>query len=149
MLDFNLAKKLKDAGFPQEPKFHGDPSGDVFVFTGSFYWFVKPEACVLPGFVDADEYQKWLQSASDPITPANNPPDLVKIPSLEELIEACGKDIFEIHKDWPVKDGIIWVAVGKLVVTISGEYESKGNMLESGETPAEAVANLWLELKNQ
>lgn len=135
-MNYNLAKKLKDAGFPQEPKVYGG-GDDVFILTGSFYWFVRPEACVIMGFVTAEEYQQYLQSASDPITPANNPPELFKLPTLSELVDSCGP--------------LILYQFGSQSVAVSaGNYESKGadnkSKIGEGLTLEEAVANLWLAL---
>ena len=87
MLNFEISKKLKDAGFPQEPKI--DISGIDGEFFGGFYYIIKTEIQELaPNFLDQREYEQYLQSASDPISPTNNPPDLIKIPSLEELIQS-------------------------------------------------------------
>ena len=54
MISYELAKKLKDAGFPQEPFWVGD---DVACWGGSWYLLVKEEACAMPVFADPDQYK--------------------------------------------------------------------------------------------
>jgi hypothetical protein len=58
--------------------------------------------------------------------------DGVHEPTLEELIEACGDDMLNLDQDngWGC---LVWCATN---------YEEYGD----GDTPAEAVANLWLAL---
>ena len=87
-MDYELALKLKNAGFPMPNRVRFDPLGMVDLKGKDEVW----------------------------------------IPTLEELIEACGKDLFSL--------------------TFTGETYSAGGarIIISGETPSEAVADLWLEL---
>ncbi len=100
MLSFELAKKLKDAGFPMNPHRRWDLS--------DFYF--NPES--------GDE---------------RNEREKVWIPTLSELIEACGDKFSLLAKG---EDG--WGALGG-TITVARYNDSK--------TPEEAVANLWLALK--
>lgn len=83
-MDYSLAKKLKDAGFP-------------------ITWHIRTES-------------------------------LLPYPTLSELIEACGKEFLSlVNND---RDDNCW-----------GAEDTDGNRYY-GSTPEEAVANLWLRLKN-
>jgi len=93
-MNYELAKELKEAGFPQ---------GDI---TENHH-------------IETDEKH-----------------EIVKFPTLEELIEACGDSIARI---WRIKEGSgfpKWCATG-----------TNDFLDEMGDTPAEAVARLWLSLK--
>ena len=96
-MDYELAKKLKDAGFQQTwPK---------------------------PDFVELHDAIK-IQEIMDKYEKD------VYIPTLSELIEACGNRFDFLANN---KNGT-WQASG-------------GNINDqTGQTPEEAVANLWLEL---
>ena len=66
-----------------------------------------------------------------------------RFPTLEELIDACGKDFrkleFNSHSEF--KTGVpFWYAY---------EQNEMRNFNESGKTSLEAVANLYLALKKQ
>jgi hypothetical protein len=100
MISHELAKKLKDAGFPQNGL--------------NVHCVHENSVCTL-----CKEYSY--------------------IPSLSELIEACGERFDKLcrYKD---DRGLFWKCWGK----------AKG-MIEIYETstPEEAVANLWLELNKK
>jgi len=98
-MNYELAKKLKDSGFPQNVHFGFDERGFV-------------------GCIGDISYR-------DPI--------IVKAPSLGELIDACGERFGSLERD----SG--WTAFSKLTSEIDEECY--------GETPEEAVARLWLALK--
>ena len=91
-MDYEVAEKLMDAGFPQVGK--GSSIG-------------PPDKLV------------WRSG------------DRVYVPTLEELIEACGENFCALHK---LHDG--WLA------TASSDQSCYA------KTPAEAVARLWLALQN-
>lgn len=106
-MDYELAKKLKEAGFPQA---------------------------------------KWA-------TPLNtawrfdrgNEGEMVFLPSISELMEACGDKFLSI--EYVVDGGLdnkekLWWAVSRRSV-VPEEYQV------AGETPEEAVANLWLLLNKK
>lgn len=107
-MNYELAKELKEAGFPQK--------------TGMY---ARAEKCDCKVFgLDALCHMAY-------------------IPTLSELIEACGEGFASLHKtnkqtdhnelsDW-------WVAKGLLA-----EPATYGD--REGATPQEAVARLWLAL---
>ena len=89
------AQKLKEAGFPQEPKI--DISGIDGEFYGSFYYIVKPNVQhVAPNFLNQRDYKDYLKFAS--LTPKTKLIELIKIPTLSELIEACGDDFLGVNR---------------------------------------------------
>lgn len=101
-MTYELAKKLKNAGFSQEGK----------------GWKGR-----LPSF---------------------NPISLfvttVYFPTLSELIEACGDGFFSLKLVPNSREGLNWR-------TRSTEYKQSHEF--AGQTPEEAVANLWLELNKK
>lgn len=111
-MNYELAKKLKEAGWNQTPTENGSnyalPIG---------YTFLMPSW-----------YEKLLQK----YIPA-------KIPTLSELIEACGKG-FDFLANNRNRE---WQASG-------GQTKGGGNIKDCiGKTPEEAVANLWLALNKK
>lgn len=69
-----------------------------------------------------------------------------EMPTLSELIEACGECLSHI-KRLPVGGKEYWWAVSNCG---HPEHEWGGNNLEEqGSTPEEAVAKLWLELNKK
>jgi hypothetical protein len=98
-MKYELAKQLKDAGFPQDANygtyFYNEAKGKVFI----------------------DENVEGLSL-----------PTYVRLPTLSELIEACGDDFAALHKQ---RD---WIADGK---SITGW----------GATAEEAFAKLWLAIR--
>lgn len=125
MISYELAKKLKEAGFPQkEDGLKILPEEKFLMFAPSIMWPALKEAN--PNIISREE-------ATDLY---------VYCPSLEELIEACG-DCLSHMKKW---NGHWWA------VSHCGhkEHEPDGNNLEeTGSTPTEAVAKLWLALNNK
>ena len=132
-MNYELAKRLKDAGFPQEPRVDiGGIDGD---FRGGFYFICKRDLNepsgiavgeVAPNFLDQRQYADYL----------NFDGELVKIPQLSELIEACGERFKGLTRH--SKDEVIqWGAT-------NGE-----DCLRFGPTPEEAVARLWLALNKK
>jgi hypothetical protein len=99
-MEYELAKQLKDAGFPQQVK-----EGDWFYIAGG------KEPCLITQL-------------------AYNYETDVKIPTLEELIEACGDDISRLQR---------WAKTW-------GAYSDTTELDGIGSTPTEAVARLWLAL---
>ena len=94
-MDYELAKQLKEAGFP------------------------------LIGIGEPSVYQHREIIMIDDMAYFS--------PTLEELIEACGNEIFKL-----TKHGNIWQT--NFVDGMAGET--------AGRTPTEAVAQLWLKLNN-
>lgn len=118
-MNYELAEELRDAGFPQEVKY-----GD---------WIYYPDkSCMFIGNSDdmGDTTGGYSFTLGRESTTAK--PNRVKVPTLEELIEACGDKlhfITRVHDD-------IWEAGAR------DSFYDAG----SGKTPIEAVARLWLAL---
>lgn len=113
MITYELAKKLKDAGFLQKDR------GD----------FVSP-----------------------PDIEIINSPLAIYVPTLSELIEACG-DRFESLERWLPQDKMPWRVFmsDEAFKEYSIEYpcvkECCGYTI--GDSPEEAVTNLWLKLNEK
>ena len=107
-MTYELAKQLKEAGFPQEDR--------AFYFEGKTTFSISSENDNFNGGYEQEVY------CADP--------------TLEELIEACGDKFQELSRGWK-----IWHAG-------AGEWlgDSDYEFMGEGETPKEAVANLWLKL---
>lgn len=107
-MDYTLCKSLKDAGFPQN--------------TRSFW--IKP--LTHGTWVVADDMREDKTKLPDDVWK-----EYYACPSLEELIDACGWQLYELHhqayKPWRV-------------ICEAGTVE--------GNTHIEAVANCWLSLHN-
>ena len=114
MINYELAKRLKDAGFPLEMSHE---SWEIRCKNGIKKQLLSPYFV----FIEGDNYS---------------------IPTLSELIEACGEDFH------------------CLVHVIDGEIDSdrefwsagKGALVKdwsNGSTPEEAVAMLWLALNQK
>jgi hypothetical protein len=102
MIDYTLAKELKDAGFPQ---------------TGS------------GGVVD--EFGKHWESFHKFNC------DVASVPTLEELIEACGTRFRSLEQ---------LIIRGRAKGWVVNTW---GNPFGQGDTPTEAVARLWLVLNKK
>ena len=94
-MTYQLAKQLKDAGFP------------------------KPKNIYTELVVDGEHYYD------------------VYIPTLSELIEACGLQMNRLIQNEMDDDSILWQAINW-----------EGNHREEGKTPEEAVARLFLALNS-
>ncbi|MCP3684593.1 MAG: hypothetical protein GY861_18150 [bacterium] len=122
-MNYELAKKLKDAGFPQEIK-----AGEhYYTFEGHPRLGVPYQNAENTSFIDiTDEMGKLI--------------DYVKIPTLSELIDACGDGFEELTNTKQVFGNINpdeeWYARGK----------PKKVSFGFGKTRKEAVAKLWLKL---
>lgn len=109
-MNYELCKKLKDTGFLQENSFDERTS---FINNRSVEWY-------------GDE----LKDEFEPC----------KIPTLSELIEACGDDFEELRYN---KEDKIWFANSWHFGY--GGFDEIADGTE-GKTPEEAVAKLWLKL---
>lgn len=116
MINYKLAKKLKDAGFPQKHYF-GDSYYVADKNIPNIIHIHLPDA---PGFYNSE------------ILPIK-----VKIPTLSELIKVCIKlsqdgdfHLESMHGRWGT----------------STCWKHKKDEWENGDTPEESVANLWLKL---
>lgn len=114
-MNYELAKKLKDAGFPQD--------------FGWGSWICKHGAEADPNL------ENFCKCCGD---------ELIRNVTLSELIEACGEK-FECLAREDYKCPVFWKAYPK-------EEYYKGDCMvdccgyETGDTPEEAVTNLWIEL---
>lgn len=120
-MKYELAEKLKDAGFPQTPA----------IDFWSQYWYKKPDGSF---HIDG---MAWL------------PDSYVgyKIPTLGELIDECEKlsepyQGFQLKKYWIEADGSGFVWFASVQNSLDGEFPET----VSGLSAIEAVANLYLVL---
>ena len=127
-LTYEDCKELKDAGFPQ-----GIDIGD------KFYSLIGHPRMGIP--IQQAENTSFIKHTKE----MNNLSQCVKIPTLSELIEACGKPnrkgnpyFRSIHQLTQKK----WIAYGWL-------KDNEDKIFAQGTTPEEAVANLWLELNKK
>ena len=74
-----------------------------------------------------------------------------RYPTLEELIDACGDAFLGLHKHYINNDTFEWYADTHTHPCDCGKEECNGFNWEheTGKTPTEAVAKLWLELNNK
>lgn len=122
-MTYDLAKRLKDAGFPQKGK-------GIFsqCIDGSCGWRAGEDWHIACDFGRCGEGE------------------VVYMPTLSELIEACGDYFQNLRhlKSWSrtVESGG-WRARG---FTFASPHHHK---TINGKTPIEAVANLWLALNEK
>ena len=147
MISYELAKKLKDAGFPQQPSI--DISGIDGQFFGSFYYLVKPGIYeTAPNFLNEHEWEAKGQVHSD------TPTETVKIPILSELITQIRNlslamphwgRIFNLEGHWLHDFGY----KAELIVIVNIEPGEEKVWEEWGQTPEEAVSLLWLSIQKK
>lgn len=114
-MTYELALSLKNKGFPQELK-------DV---VSENIYFDSNKEIVIGAFVESEVSEK-----------------MVKVPTLSELIEACGEGFKNLSKMGDKN----WGANNIMEQQLNGSYklnEPKGY----GSTPEESVARLWLALQ--
>lgn len=125
-LSYELCKELKEAGFPQ-----------LMSSLQPFYEEVCGEVKVC---YEGRQYQAYGDDFEDNYI-ENTEYCMYKIPSLSELIEACGKLFIALEAEHLIQC-TVWVAKGYL--------EEDGRIIDyAGDTPEEAVAKLWLELNKK
>ena len=148
-MNYELALKLKEAGFPQFTFDTLNPyQGNIYFPTGQCLRYGDPNTNLL--------IKMGIENGEDPKK------DLVYAPTLSELIEACPKKILnkdtedtkysyfclEIDTDdahyEPEKE--TWVAGYNTPIDYEGNFITMSN---KGSTPEEAVARLWLELNKK
>ncbi len=129
-MDYNLAKELKDAGFPQREV------GNYYC--GGHIWYVnnisegKYEECPAKNDVQNEEYCE-SQSMTMEFS--------IYIPTLSELIEACGDDFQGIE--------LLIKERGDDISDERGWWAQSKNHGRLGLTPEEAVAELWIALNTK
>lgn len=112
-MTYALAKKLKDTGFPQN---------------GGLLYFAADTIGLRLNVVG---FQKGDITIPDGAT---------KVPTLSELIEACGKRTVAIFR-WEEGDCTAFVVENQ-----TSWIDQTFDYIARGSTPEEAVANLWLAL---
>ena len=117
-MNYKLAKQLKEARFPQKLVF-----GDKFYYQEGQdgLWDDLKQDIISTNAMK----EEWLKLN----------PRMVKIPTLSELIEACGDEFRNL-----TKDNEIWSTN-----FIQGSEYDYGET--EGKTPEEAVAKLYIKLK--
>ena len=124
MVNYDLAKKLKDSGFPQvgDSRFCFVEGNPMVLCFGIEYWS------------NGDEVSRKMLM----------PPNALYVPTLSELIEACGESLDFIKRG--DKDLLSSLLDKEEIATdwVAGTKDLK--LLKFGQTPEEAVANLWLAL---
>lgn len=125
MISYELAKQLKEAGFPRD-------------FGDGWAMFLTNEE---EGIISTVPWWHYVYKPNDP--PA------IYVPTLEELIEACGdvEDLDIIRRFVGGSMGVEWrVTLTKHVDLEEIVITDFGGM---GSTPSEAVAKLWLALRKE
>lgn len=119
MITYELAKKLKDAGFPQDTEW--------ILYNSPTY------------------YERWIRILYRKPGTTSNTFEVgsteLSCPTLSELIDACGKNFRMLSYDQPY---VQWVAHGE-----RENKKDISLFTNDGKTPEEAVANLWLELNKK
>jgi hypothetical protein len=120
-MNYKIAKELKEAGFSQEGISSGGKSNEAYELDGSIKSY--DNCCCFWPDVEKEE-------------------NLIYIPTLSELIDACGWRFVTLGKSLHEED---WFACSGGDYKISTE-ENKYDILVEGNTPEETVAKLWLAL---
>lgn len=127
-MNYELALKLKEAGFPQEDRHW------------YFCTFTYPTTLwCINALKEKKLYKEYEYMTASP--------------TLEELIEACGDIVlFKIPKgnEWNSSLKDVWIAddCGNNLCADTYFIDEQIDGIE-GKTPTEAVANLWLELNKK
>lgn len=127
MLSFEKCKELREAGF------------------GICKWDKVGAYC---RFYDEDG-KVWVNRESRNVELRNlGPAGEVGIPTLEELIVACGEDFKMLISPNAGSHSCMWVAVPKVgLINENGDWAQWE--FAGGDTAEEAVANLWLGLNRR
>lgn len=128
-MNFELAKKLKDVGFPQEMK------------SGSAFYESAESDLSYMGDCDTDFDTTGCGCCSSSYDFS------VKVPTLSELIEACGSRFSALRIIPEGQDKGLWCANADYHPHEDGGYCWQLGIL--GKTREEAVARLWLELNKK
>ena len=123
-MDYSLAKKLKDAGFVQ-----GDSFENLLAYGAAVEYLKvnKPSDALIKDYDTVLGHLKELYS--------DEVEEHFYEPTLEELIDACGDGFERLVRS---VDGKEWRA-----------YSKNASNQQTGKTPSEAVANLWLALQKK
>lgn len=97
------------------------------------------------GSIDQERPHSWYDAGGD-LSDWWTGDDGTYIPTLSELIEACGEELIAIQREYPESsDGKTWCAVREWYAYYPPEVE-RG---EYGNSPEEAVARLWLAINKK
>jgi hypothetical protein len=111
-MNYELSKQLKDAGFP-----------------------------IQDGCIAEERHNSWVSPEGN-FSYWNSGDEDVYVPTLEELIEACGEDFpLRLQSSYKRND-LYWQADNWGHFTPN----TRDIVSETGKTPQEAVAKLWLAL---
>jgi hypothetical protein len=129
-MNYELAKRLKEAGFPQEFK------------PGDFGICGIEEGCRdVHGWIDFDFKESDMYDGSGEYGCGDSNDGFIISPTLSKLIDACGDRFASLNLGIDKKFHA-WATrtdTTKYIDEIYGE----------GTTPEEAVANLWLKLNEE
>ena len=119
-MKYELAKELKDKGFPQIHDY------------GKTVWCESKDYSFIIN--DSDDYDTTGKLPFKDNQSSGMAEGFVSIPTLSELIEACGEGFNDLnhsggHRNWYARSGV--------------------SIIVSGKTPEEAVAKLWLALNKK
>lgn len=133
-MNYELARQLKDAGFEQRNdlldfEFNKEPLHEVG------YHLLRENGDSYDEFNDRTMYLYYF---SEDYVKGEGTKYIVYIPTLEELIDACGDELHIISRN--KQEG--WSAYNHE----EGYYSEKTSIRTTGKTPTESVAKLWLEL---
>lgn len=143
MIKHELAKQLKDAGFPQKETQSCEDIEEMsawenYMITrnlegkhGTFDSSIAGYKETEPDFFEQGKWRPSARFKREYLNSEEGKRLTVYSPTLSELIEACGDDFDELDRN----DKQSWVA----------ENHKKGWAFV-GYTPEEAVAKLWLKL---
>ena len=115
---------------------------------GGFYWgFPKLGGCGGLAFYRKEELETEMNREK---TEPNHQWEFMKCPTFEELVKECMRFGLEFGEGMPsftmrLEGGKIEKSAGWRAVETYAEGES--HLFGEGDTPQEAVANLWLVLK--
>jgi len=112
-MTYELALALKNKGFPQELK-------DV---VSENIYFDSNKEIVIGAFVESEVSEK-----------------MVKVPTLSELIEACGEEFKSVTRAYNAEGNVEWYAEGEDITVPTNDQLGYSS-------PEEAVARLWLALQ--
>ena len=137
MITYELAKKLKESGFSQELE-NGDWGYCVDCGENSEIHLAHHDND--EGNFVGNDYshhlgEKWKNSGHN---------TLIKIPTLSELIEACGDRFNNLNRMKNEEQQIFWVC--------NAFWEIGNNKVIwelRGDTPEEVVAKLWLKINKK
>ena len=120
MLSYELCKKLKEAGFPQDSEGQWVKSSDGGLSV-------------------------WSQFEISELQTSKHELLNVKHPTLSELIEACGNDFLL----WKYEGGWRAFAPDYTDYVVDNAVDAGPGAVCRGKIPEEALANLWLQLNKK